>query len=126
MGMGQQPRKHSALNDAVADEIRTRRRAVEMSQAELARLAGMSRVQVVRIESKERVLDVSQLDAIAHALGVPMGELVRQAEAHVAAEEEAPSRAALEAMLTPAQRAEVAAVAKPTRRTVPARRTRGA
>lgn len=90
MSMGQQPRRHSALNDAVAEEIRAQRRAIEMSQEELGRRAGVSRGQVIRIEGKERVLDVSQLDAFCKALGIGMVELFQRAEARVA-EEDAPA-----------------------------------
>ena len=90
MSMGQQPRRHSALNDAVADEIRAQRRALEMSQAELGKRAGMSRGQVIRIENKERVIDVSQADAFARALGVSMVELFQRAEVRVAAAETEP------------------------------------
>jgi transcriptional regulator with XRE-family HTH domain len=84
MSMGQQPRKHSELNDALADEIRAQRRAIEMSQDELGKRAGVSRGQVIRIENKERVIDVSQVDAFAKALGVPMLELFVRAEARIA------------------------------------------
>jgi len=86
MSMGQPPRKQSALNDAVADEIRAQRRAIEMSQEELGRRAGVSRGQVIRLENKERNLDVSQVDAFAKALGIPMLELFTRAEARLAAE----------------------------------------
>ena len=86
MSMGQPPRKQSALNDAVADEIRAQRRAIEMSQEELGRRAGVSRGQVIRLENKERNLDVSQVDAFAKALGMPMLELFTRAEARLAAE----------------------------------------
>jgi ribosome-binding protein aMBF1 (putative translation factor) len=88
MSMGQQPRRHSALNDALAEEIRAQRRAIEMSQAELGRRAGVSRGQVVRIESKERILDVTQVDAFARALGVSMVDLLVRAERRIAAQED--------------------------------------
>lgn len=84
MSMGRQPRRHSALDDAVADEIRALRRAQEMSQAELAKRAGVSRVQMVRIENKERVLTVTQVEDFAKALGLPMIELFVRAESRVA------------------------------------------
>jgi transcriptional regulator with XRE-family HTH domain len=84
MSMGQQPRRHSALNDAVADEIRAQRRAIEMSQDELGKRAGVSRGQVIRIENHERILDVSQVDAFARALGIPMLELFERAEKRMA------------------------------------------
>ena len=87
MSMGQQPRRHSALSKALADEIRAQRRAVEMSQDELGKRAGVSRGQVIRIENGERVLDVTQVDAISRALGVSMVELFQRAEARVAAEQ---------------------------------------
>jgi ribosome-binding protein aMBF1 (putative translation factor) len=87
MSMGQQPRRASALNDALAEEIRAQRRAIEMSQAELGRRAGVSRGQVVRIEGKERILDVTQVDAFARALGVSMVELMVRAERRIAEQE---------------------------------------
>ena len=85
MSMGQQPRRHSALNDALAEEIRAQRRAIEMSQAELGKRAGISRGQVIRIENLERIIDVSQADALARALGLSMVELMQRAEVRVAA-----------------------------------------
>ena len=85
MSMGQQPRRHSALNDALAEEIRAQRRAIEMSQAELGKRAGISRGQVIRIENLERIIDVSQADAFARALGLSMVELMQRAEVRVAA-----------------------------------------
>jgi len=91
MSMGQQPRRHSALNDALADEIRARRRAVEMSQADLGKRAGMSRAQVIRIENHERVIDVTQADAFARVLDVDMVELFKCAEARVRAAEAGPA-----------------------------------
>jgi transcriptional regulator with XRE-family HTH domain len=57
-----------------------------MSQEELGRRAGVSRGQVIRLENKERNLDVSQVDAFAKALGIPMLELFTRAEARLAAE----------------------------------------
>jgi transcriptional regulator with XRE-family HTH domain len=90
MSMGQQPRRHSALNDALADEIRARRRAVEMSQADLGKRAGMSRAQVIRIENHERVIDVTQADAFARALGVGMVELFQCAQDRVNAAQAGP------------------------------------
>ena len=86
MSMGQQPRRSSALNDAVAEVIREERRRVEMSQAELGKRAGVSRGQVVRIESKERILDVTQVDAFARALGLSLLEVFARAEERLAAE----------------------------------------
>jgi len=86
MSMGQQPRRHSALNDAIADEIRAARRALEMSQDELGKRAGVSRGQVVRIENKERILDVTQVDAFARALGVPLVDLFSRAEERLRAD----------------------------------------
>lgn len=93
MSMGQQPRRHSALSRALADEIRAQRRAIEMSQDELGKRAGVSRGQVIRIESGERVLDVTQVDAIAKALGVSMIDLFVAAEARLAREGGAAARA---------------------------------
>ena len=86
MSMGQQPRRHSALSKALAEEIRAQRRAIEMSQEELGKRAGVSRGQVIRIENGERVLDVTQLEFIARALGVSMLDLFQGAESRVQAE----------------------------------------
>src|SRR5690349_24854027 len=80
MTMGQQPRRHSALSRALAEEIRAQRRAVEMSQDELGKRAGVSRGQVVRIEAGERVLDVTQVAAFADALRLDIVTLFQRAE----------------------------------------------
>lgn len=80
MSMGQQPRKHSETNNALADEIRAERRAQEMSQDELGKRVGLSRVQIVRIENKDRVIDVSQAEGFAKALGLSVLELFMRAE----------------------------------------------
>jgi DNA-binding XRE family transcriptional regulator len=85
MSMGQQPRRHSALSRALAEEIRAQRRAVEMSQEELGKRAGVSRGQVVRIESGERVLDVTQVADFAAALNLDIITLFQGAEARVRA-----------------------------------------
>ncbi len=65
----------------IGDRIRTMRKAVGLSQEEVARRAGLSLKGMAYIE-RGRIEDphISSLRGIAHALGMPVEELVREEE----------------------------------------------
>jgi transcriptional regulator with XRE-family HTH domain len=56
--------------------IRRLRQAREMTQAELAKRAKLTRVYVTRLEAGRQDPSLSTLNALARALGVPVGELL--------------------------------------------------
>lgn len=68
------------LNQALANEIRAERARQRLTQAQVIEKSGIPRSTYVRLEAGERVIDVQQLDKIAHAFGIPMRELVDRAE----------------------------------------------
>lgn len=65
-----------ARRRAVGDNIRTARRARRLSQERLAELAEMDRQTINRIEQGHASPLLDNLIRIAHALGVPLAELV--------------------------------------------------
>lgn len=86
MDMAANARKRSPLTAALAAQLRAERAAAGMTQAELAHAAGISRVQLARIEGGERTLDVAQAADLSRALGLTLVEFVQRAEARVEAE----------------------------------------
>lgn len=62
---------------AIGDRIREVRGERKLSQQGLAELAGMERQAVNRIEQGHQSPIVDNLIRIAHALGVPLADLVR-------------------------------------------------
>ncbi|HEY0216634.1 MAG TPA: helix-turn-helix transcriptional regulator [Cellulomonas sp.] len=63
---------------AVGEAIRAERAARKMSQAEVARLSGIPRQTYIRYEVGERQPNVTQVAAIAMALGMPVSQLVAE------------------------------------------------
>ncbi len=63
---------------AVGEAIRAERAARKMSQAEVARLSGIPRQTHIRYEVGERQPNVTQVAAIAMALGMPVSQLVAE------------------------------------------------
>jgi transcriptional regulator with XRE-family HTH domain len=57
-------------------QVRFRRRAREMTQAQLAERAGVSRATIARIETGEANPDLDTMSKIARGLGVPTAELL--------------------------------------------------
>jgi transcriptional regulator with XRE-family HTH domain len=58
-------------------KIRKLRKAKGMSQADLAKRARLTRVYVTRLEAGRQDPSLSTINAIARALSVPVGELLR-------------------------------------------------
>lgn len=61
-------------------ELSERRRRLGLSQAELAKEAGINRTYVSDVENGKRNFSVATLYALASSLGVTMAELVGHAE----------------------------------------------
>lgn len=68
---------------ALAGAIREHRRAQEMSQASLARLAGMPVDAVQPLEVGRRSISAAELIALALALGVPLASLLYRLDVDV-------------------------------------------
>lgn len=60
---------------ALAGRVRELRERQEMTQADVARLAGIARSQILMLERGERAPTVVTVAAVARALGVPVAEL---------------------------------------------------
>lgn len=71
------PDKVLARRRAIGVRIRETRRARKLSQEKLAELAGMDRQAVNRIEMGHQAALIDNLIRIAHALDVPLADLVR-------------------------------------------------
>jgi transcriptional regulator with XRE-family HTH domain len=56
--------------------IRKLRKSKDMSQAELAKRARLTRVYVTRLEAGQQDPSLSTINALARALGVPVTELL--------------------------------------------------
>jgi Zn-dependent peptidase ImmA (M78 family)/transcriptional regulator with XRE-family HTH domain len=61
---------------AVADRVRRARRAARMNQTELAAAAGVSQATVSRIEKGQRGVSLTEADALAQALQMPLDTLL--------------------------------------------------
>lgn len=61
---------------AIGDNIRAARSARKLSQESLAELVGVDRKTVNRIEQGAYATSIDRLIIIAHALGVPLSDLV--------------------------------------------------
>jgi transcriptional regulator with XRE-family HTH domain len=71
----------STLSPWIADAIRKRRSAADMSQEELADRAELHRTYISLVERMKRNLTVDALDRIAAGLGVSASRLLAEAEA---------------------------------------------
>ena len=60
--------------------LRKLRNEAQLSQEEVARRLGKTQSFIGKCERGERRLDVIELQAFCHALGVPLAEFVRQLE----------------------------------------------
>ena len=79
-------RKESPLSVALATQLRAERAAANMTVEELARRSGVSRNSLLAVLNGQRPADVSQLDAICKALGVPMILMWERTEARMRSE----------------------------------------
>ena len=60
--------------------LQRRRKALGISQEKLAELAGLSRSAITMIESGNRNPTLFVCHAVANALGVPLSDVIREAE----------------------------------------------
>lgn len=68
----------------LAAEIRAARARSKITQEELGKRAGLSAATIFRLENGQRDIKVGQLIAVAQVLGVPVGDLIPDAEPVVA------------------------------------------
>lgn len=68
------------MAEAVSEAIRAERAARKLSQAELARKAGIPRVTYIRYETGERTPNMAAGFRIAQALGIPLSVFARRIE----------------------------------------------
>jgi transcriptional regulator with XRE-family HTH domain len=72
-----------ALNWAIAQEIRERRTALDLTQAQVIAASGIKKATYERLEYGQRTASGEQLSAIGKALGTTGGRLLDAAEARV-------------------------------------------
>lgn len=70
-------------DQAVAETIRAERAAAKLSQAEVAKRAGIPRVTYIRYETGERRPSMTQVVQIARALGLTLSGFARLVEDRV-------------------------------------------
>ena len=66
-----------ARRRAIGEQIRTARRARKVTQEALAEAAGLDRQSINRIENGHQAAFIDSLIRIAHALDIPLADLVR-------------------------------------------------
>lgn len=76
-------RQPSPMSEAVAAQIRAERAAANLTKDDVLKRAGISRTTYYKLESGERVLDVSQLAAICKVLGISITLLLERAMARI-------------------------------------------
>jgi transcriptional regulator with XRE-family HTH domain len=76
-------RERSPWATAVAVTIRAERAARNWSQDDLVMKAGIPKSTVRRLESGERVADVTQVSRVSRAFGLTMTEFFRRAESRL-------------------------------------------
>lgn len=75
--MGNQKPASGGLQKTVADNVKSKRLRLGLSQEELAAICGYHRTYIGSIERAERNITLSTLDALAKALEISPHELVR-------------------------------------------------
>lgn len=82
--MARRPRDYTpeelAFLATVAGRIRAYRHAAHLSQEELADLAGLSRSHISKVENPHSDLQLITLRRLAHALKIPLSEVVSLGE----------------------------------------------
>ena len=76
-------RQPTPLSEAIAATIRAERSAANLTKDDVLKRAGISRQTYYKLESGERVLDVSQFEAICRAIGISMETVLRRASERV-------------------------------------------
>jgi transcriptional regulator with XRE-family HTH domain len=79
--MADNMRERSDVSRGLAAQIRAERAASGMTQEQAAKAACMPKMTYRRLETGERVVDVTQLDKLARAFGISMTVLVERAMA---------------------------------------------
>jgi transcriptional regulator with XRE-family HTH domain len=69
------PRSPNWIDKHLADQIRNRRRAIEMSQDHLGRELGVSFQQIQKYESGKNRMSAARLYEICQILGVPIASM---------------------------------------------------
>ena len=80
MMSGDAGRERSDWSAAVAAQVRAERAAAQWTREELAAASGVMKQTLMRIETGQRVADVSQVGRICAALGLPLAEFFRRVE----------------------------------------------
>lgn len=73
-------RKRTPEAAAFAAQLRAERAAANVSQDDLAKMTGISKPTIARIELGQRVMDTAQLGAICRALGLSLTTFAVRAE----------------------------------------------
>ncbi len=68
------------LSNAFGVVLRNRRRAKKLSQEKLSELADVDVKMIGRIENFIRNPSLNLADSLAHALGIPLSHLIKEAE----------------------------------------------
>lgn len=76
-------RKHTPETEALAAELRAERAAQDLTQDDLARMSGIGRQTILRIENGQRAMDTAQMADLCRALGITMTAFVMRAEERV-------------------------------------------
>jgi putative transcriptional regulator len=74
-------RSERSAASRLSENVRLLREREGLSQAQLARLASVSRSQILAIERAERASTIASVDKVARALGVGPAELLRDRHA---------------------------------------------
>lgn len=69
-----------ALRRAIGQAIRRRRKALGLSQDAFAEVSGLHRTYIGGIERGERNITIDNLQRVACSLGVPLAQLIMDAE----------------------------------------------
>ena len=73
-------RNKSALSDAFSRVVKKHREGKEISRAALAERSGLHQTYIGLLERAERSPNLDTAKAIADALGIPLGQLISEAE----------------------------------------------
>ncbi len=76
--------RHGALDAALGDRIRQRRRELQLSQSALGARLGITFQQVQKYENGTNRVSATMLVKVSQALAIPVGELLQTNEADAA------------------------------------------
>ena len=69
--------RDEALSAAFADELRSRRATLRLSQEELAHRAGVNRTYIAKLELAQNQPTLTILSQVASGLQIPLAELIK-------------------------------------------------